>query len=84
MNNHNVSDDQIITEAERIKLNARERARLNAFETSRGLMIRWDNGSGNAAGENYTSIAVTHDDVREIVRRKLTESIEARPAPDWR
>lgn len=71
-----MTDDEILLAAERIRRRRKNEARLGSLDNARGLMIRWDN-PGAPFGESYTSVAVSADDVREIVQRVLGAAIAA-------
>jgi len=72
-----MTDDEILLAAKRITARRAQQARLDALENGVGLMIRWD-VLGSAHGlTSYTSVPVTADEVREIVRAKIQPLIDA-------
>ena len=70
-----MQDDDILRVAERIKRRRKNEARMASLETATGVMIRWD-VPGAPFSESYVSIAVTADEIREIVVAKLAALIQ--------
>lgn len=75
-----MSDDDILKEAERIKLRRLNQARLDSFFAKDKVMIRWDN-PGAKFGESYTSIEVDMNLVGDIVAAHFAPLIAKRTEP---
>ncbi len=71
-----MSDDNILSEAAKIKRRRLNEARLASLDKATGVMIRWGN-PGAPFGESYTSIDVSADDVRELVQAEFVARIMA-------
>ena len=72
-----MTDDEILLAAKRITARRRQQARLDALENGAGLMIRWDVLRSDNGLTSYTSVPVTADEVREIVRAKIQPLIDS-------
>ena len=72
-----MTDDEILLAAKRITARRAQQARLDALENGVGLMIRWDVLGAAPGASSYTSVPVTADEVREIVRAKIQPLIDA-------
>lgn len=72
-----MTDDEILLAAKRITARRAQQARLDALEDGSGLLIRWDVPGATPGLTSYTSVSVTADEVREIVRAKIQPLIDA-------
>lgn len=70
MENQNLTDDQVLEWAERIKHKRLNEARYKSFQNQDEVMIRWQN-VGSKIGESYSSVTVSREDVDELVKHKL-------------
>lgn len=61
-----ISEDQILSMADKIKVRRKNKLRLESFYEAKRIMIRWD-VPGSAFGESYVSIDVSSEEVSKIV-----------------